>query len=140
MKVAFKSTQLGLANTISDAQRPILELLWQKGPLTGREIYEEVRRSRSLAYTTVLTLLGRMVKKGSVRRHRVDGLYMFEAAMNKAEFEERLASAAMRGILEISPSSAISAFVDVISEWDESKLDEVMEVIEEKRKAEGKGR
>jgi predicted transcriptional regulator len=138
MKVVFKSNQPGPAQTISGAERPILELLWRKGPLAGRQVYQEIRRSKSLAYTTVLTLLGRMVKKGSVRRQRVNGLYMFEAVLNRADFEEQLASAAMRGILEISPSLAVSAFVDVISGWDEGKLDEVMKIIEERRKVEGR--
>lgn len=138
MKAVSKSAGPALAKGISAAERPILDLLWRKGPLAGRQVYREIRCSKPIAYTTVLTLLGRMVEKGSVRRQRVNGLFMFEAAMNRADFEERMASAAMRGILELSPSSAVSAFVDVISEWDESKLDEIMKIIEEKRKPEGR--
>ena len=138
MKVGFTSNQPGPAKTISGAERPILELLWRKGPLAGRQVYQEVHRSKSLAYTTVLTLLGRMVKKGSVRRRKVNGLFVFEPAMKPEEFEEREAAAVMKGILKISPSSIVSAFVNAISEWDESKLNEVMEMIEEKRKAGGR--
>lgn len=137
MKVAFKPSQPSMINAISNAERPILELLWQKGPLTGREIYDQVRRSKPAAYTTVLTLLGRMVKKGSVRRRQASGLLVFEAAMEKSEFENKVAEVVMKRILEISPSSAISTFVEAVSEWDESKLDEVMEIIEKKRKADG---
>lgn len=138
MKVVFKPSQPGLAKVVGSAERPILELLWQKGPLTGREIYEQVRHAKVLAYTTVLTLVGRMVKKGSVRRQRVDGLFKYEAALEKAEFEKQVAAAVMKGILEISPSSAVSTFVDIVSKWDESQLDKVMEIIEEKRRAEGR--
>jgi len=137
MKVVFKPSPRGLPKVVSGAERPILELLWEKGPLTGREIYEHVRHPRTLAYTTVLTLVGRMIKKGIVRRQRVDGLFKYEAALEKAEFEKQVAEAVVKGILEMSPTSAVSTFVDVISEWDEGKLDEVMEIIEKKRKAEG---
>jgi predicted transcriptional regulator len=136
MKVVFKPSQPGLPKVVSGAERPILELLWEKGPLTGREIYDQVRHPKALAYTTVLTLVGRMVKKGIVLRQRVDGLLAFKAAITRVEFEERVAEAVVKGILEISPSSAVSTFVDVISEWDEGRLDEVMEIIEKKRKAE----
>ncbi len=137
MKVVFKPSQQSMINAISNAERPILELLWQKGPLTGREIYDHVRQSRPAAYTTVLTLIGRMVKKGSVRRRQAGGLLVFEAAMERSEFENTVAAVVMKRILEISPSSAISTFVEAVSEWDESKLDEVMEIIEKKRKADG---
>jgi predicted transcriptional regulator len=136
MKVVFKPSQPGLAKIVGSAERPILEVLWEKGPLTGREIYEQVRKGKALAYTTVLTLVSRMVKKGSVRRRKVDGLYAYEAALKKAEFEKHVASAVIKGILEVSPSCAVSSFVDIVSKWDESKLDEIMEIIEEKRKAE----
>jgi len=119
------------------AELPVLEALWEKNALTGREIYEQVRRSKELAYTTVLTTVGRMVKKGSIRRKRMDGIYIYEPAWTKLEFERQAASAVIRGIVEISPSHAVSAFVDILSQSDAGQLDEIMKIIEAKRKAEG---
>jgi predicted transcriptional regulator len=120
------------------AELPILEALWEKGTLTGRELYEEVRRSKELAYTTVLTVVGRMVSKGSVKRKKVDGLYYYEPAMNRAEFERRAAAAVVKGIVEISPAHAVSAFVDVLSSSSADRLEEIMKLIEERRKAAGR--
>jgi predicted transcriptional regulator len=119
------------------AELPVLEALWEKNALTGREIYEQVRRSKELAYTTVLTTVGRMVKKGSILRKRMDGIYIYEPAWTKLEFERQAALAVIRGIVEISPSHAVSAFVDILSQSDAGKLDEIIKIIEEKRKAEG---
>ena len=136
MKVVFKPSNPGIEKIISAADRPILEVLWQKGALTGREIYDEVCKRKELAYTTVLTLVSRMLKKGSVRRRKVDDLYVYEAVLKKSEFERDVASAVIKGIFEISPSCAVSAFVDVLCKVDESELDKIMEVIEERRKAE----
>jgi len=119
------------------AELPVLEALWERGALTGREIYEEVRRSRELAYTTVLTIVGRMVKKGSVKRKKLGGIYIYEPALKKPEFERQAASAVIKGIVAMSPSYAVSAFVDVLSQYDAGKLDEIMKIIEERRKAEG---
>jgi len=123
---------------LGSVERPVLEALWEKGSLTGRELYEEVRRSKALAYTTVLTTVGRMVKKGSVKRKKVGGLYYYEPAMIRSEFERQSASAVIKGIFEISSGYAVSAFVDTISEWDESKLNEIVGIIEKRRKAEGR--
>jgi len=120
------------------AELPVLEALWDKDALTGREIYDEVRRSRELAYTTVLTIVSRMVKKGSVKRKKLDGMYIYEPALKKPEFEMQAASAVIKGILEISPGHAVSAFIDTVSKWDETKLNEIMEIIEQRRKAEGR--
>jgi len=137
-KVVFRPSKAGLGKMLGSVERPVLEALWEKGSLTGRELYEEVRRSKALAYTTVLTTVGRMVKKGSVRRKKVDGLYYYEPAMTRTEFERQAASAVIKGIFEISTSHAISAFVDTLSQWDESKLNEIMGIIEKRIKAEGR--
>jgi predicted transcriptional regulator len=120
------------------AELPVLEALWEKGALTGRGIYDEVRRSRDLAYTTVLTIVGRMVKKGSVKRKKAEGRYYYEPAMTRPEFEREAASAVIKGIVEISPACAVSAFVDILAESDGDKLEEIMRIIEERRKAEGR--
>jgi len=114
----------------------VLEALWEKGSLTGRAIFEEVSRSKGLAYTTVLTVVSRMVKKGSVKRKKAGGIYIFEAALKKPEFERHVASTVIKGIVEISPAHAVSAFVDVLSQYDARRFDEIMKVIEEMRKAE----
>jgi len=58
--------------------------------------------------------------------------------MIRSEFERQSASAVIKGIFEISSGYAVSAFVDTISEWDESKLNEIVGIIEKRRKAEGR--
>jgi predicted transcriptional regulator len=136
MKVVFRPSKVGLGKMFGSTELPVLEALWEKGALTGREIYEEVRRSKELAYTTVLTTVGRMLKKGSIRRKKRDGIYIYEPAWTKLEFERQAASAVIRGIVEVSPLHAVSAFVDILSLRDADKLDEIMKIIEEKRKAE----
>ena len=138
MKVVFRPSKAGLGKMFGSAELPVLEALWEKGALTGREIYEEVRRSKELAYTTVLTVVGRMVKKGSVKRKRAGGRLIFKAALQKPEFERHVVSIVVKGIVEVSPSHAFSAFVDVLSQYDAGKLDEIMKVIEYRRKAEGR--
>ena len=138
MKVVFRPSRAGLGKIFGSAELPVLEALWEKGALTGRGVFEEVSRSKELAYTTVLTIVGRMVKKGSVKRKKIEGLYYYEAAMNKSEFERHASAAVVKGIIDVSPAHALSAFLDTISVWDDSKLDEIMRIIEERRKGDGR--
>ena len=50
----------------------LLRILWKKSPATAGEVLEEynARSSRPLAYTTVMTLLTRLVEKGVLRADR----------------------------------------------------------------------
>jgi len=46
----------------------IMKVLWQRERATVREVYEELRKQRPLAYTTVLTMMGILEHKGYVKK------------------------------------------------------------------------
>jgi predicted transcriptional regulator len=78
-----------------------------------------------------------MVKKGSVKRKKVEGMYLYKPAFGKSELERQAAAAVIKGIVEISPAHSVSAFVDILAEADGDKLEEFMRIIEERRKDDG---
>ena len=65
----------GTGRDIATAELEVLRALWRSGSGTVRDVLEELHREgRRLAYTTVLTLLGRLERKGHVTRGKKDGL------------------------------------------------------------------
>ncbi len=50
------------------AELEILRVLWRRGPSSVREVYNDLRETRSMGYTTVLKLMQIMVEKGSATR------------------------------------------------------------------------
>jgi predicted transcriptional regulator len=58
-------------NTIpppSEAEAEILQIVWERQPVSVRTVHEEIRKSRDVGYTTVLKQLQRMLDKGLVDR------------------------------------------------------------------------
>ena len=137
MKIRFKSSEPGLEKIIGRLERAILEILWENQGIPGREIHQRILKERKLAYTTTLTVLDRMVKKGTVIRKKEGNLFLYYPSLKKDEFEHHVASTVIKGIYEIAPSPAISAFVDIISTMDES---EVKEIIRQIKKNKGQSR
>lgn len=45
-----------------------MKIVWAKGPSTVRDVYETLRAGHRLAYTTVLTMMGVLARKGHLRR------------------------------------------------------------------------
>lgn len=134
MKVVFRPAKLGMGKVLGTLERSILKALWEKTGLTGREVYDRVRSRKKTAYTTVLTVLNRMVEKGSLRRAREDGLYVYRAAITREEFERRVASAVIKGIYDIAPSQTVSTFVDILSRLDEREVENILKAIEKRKK------
>jgi predicted transcriptional regulator len=133
MKIIFKSSEQGLEKIIGRLERSILDILWENQGIPGREIHQRMLKERKLAYTTTLTILDRMVKKGSALRKRGESLFLYYPSMKKEEFEHRVASTMIKGIYEMAPSPAISVFVDILSGMDESKINEIIRQIEKKK-------
>ncbi len=69
---------------ISDAELEVLKVLWDAGPASVRAVQDTlVGWGRDLAYTTVQTLLQRLVEKGYVTVDRSATTHVFEASVSR---------------------------------------------------------
>ena len=60
--------------------------LWEAGPLSTPAVYDRVGRPRQLAYTTILTVLQRLHRKGLASRQSAGKLHIYEATMTREQF------------------------------------------------------
>ena len=75
---------------LSESEREVLRVLWDRGPGTVREINGELaRRGRSWAYTTVATLLQRLSTKQYVTSDPSTVPHVFRASVTRDEILER---------------------------------------------------
>ncbi|MEV6304817.1 BlaI/MecI/CopY family transcriptional regulator [Actinoplanes sp. NPDC051861] len=69
-----------------DLEREVLTKLWDAGePLTVRQVHDLLSRDRDLAYTTVMTVLDRLAKKGVVVQQKADKAYKYAPARSREE-------------------------------------------------------
>ena len=61
------------------AELQILQVLWDRGPSTVREVHEALQEEKALGYTTVLKLMQIMTTKGLVRRNEDQRAHVYEA-------------------------------------------------------------
>lgn len=71
---------------LGELETRIMEMLWQQGnPASVREVHENLLSEKNLAYTTVMTVLDRLAKKGVVRRERAGRAWLYTAGRSRAE-------------------------------------------------------
>lgn len=73
---------------LGDLERAVMEHLWARqeaggGPLTVREVHGTVGTQRELAYTTVMTVLDRLTRKGLVTQAREGRAYRYSAVATR---------------------------------------------------------
>jgi len=118
----------------------LMHILWSGGGSNVRDVVQ--RLERPLAYTTVMTTLDRLYKKGLLDRYRQDRAFVYSARLSQQEWKRRQAESIAARFLAGAPASRdllISSFLDAVGENDAVLLDELEKKIRKKRKELFKG-
>jgi BlaI family transcriptional regulator, penicillinase repressor len=75
----------------TDAELEILNVLWERGASTVRDVHEAIARRKPTQYTTVLKMLQIMAEKRLVRRDETQRAHMYEAAQPREWTQRQLA-------------------------------------------------
>lgn len=92
----------------------VMERLWAAGrPVTVRTVYEELAAERKIAYTTVMTVLDKLHRKGWLLREMIDRAYVYAPVRSREAYSADL----MREALSHSHNSpgTLAAFLDQLT-------------------------
>lgn len=103
----------------------VMDRMWARdGPTTVREVYEELSRERRIAYTTVMTTMDNLHRKGWLVRERDGKAYRYWPAMSREEYGARLMREAM--VAGGDPELVLTRFLDQMGDAEAAKLHDVM--------------
>jgi BlaI family transcriptional regulator, penicillinase repressor len=74
----------------TESELEILQILWQRGLATVREVHEELAKSKDAGYTTTLKLMQIMHEKGLVKRDESMRTHVYQPAVNKEKTQKHL--------------------------------------------------
>jgi predicted transcriptional regulator len=113
----------------------ILELLWRSG---GERCVRDVQHDLQggLAYTTVMTTLDRLFKKGLLARKRDGQAYLYATRVSREAFAAGLVKRALERILGVgSATPLLASFVDAVSDHDRELLPELERLVRARERA-----
>jgi len=61
----------------TDLELEILKVIWQRGEATVRQVYNDIRERREIAYTTVLTMMGVLERKSHLKKEAGERAYIY---------------------------------------------------------------
>ncbi|MBE3098155.1 MAG: BlaI/MecI/CopY family transcriptional regulator [Planctomycetes bacterium] len=70
--------------TLTPQELEIMKVVWQKGDVTVRDVYETLLERRRIAYTSVMTMMKILEGKGHLRRRREERAFVYRATRPKA--------------------------------------------------------
>jgi predicted transcriptional regulator len=74
-----------------DLESVIMHMVWDHdGPVTVRDLFDELSRERSIAYTTVMSTMDNLHRKGWLEREKEGKAYRYAATASREEYSARL--------------------------------------------------
>src|SRR5262245_61884392 len=118
----------------------VMETVWRRGECSVRDVHDGFEDRA--AYTTVMTTMDRLYKKGLLARRKQGRAYLYSATASRDELDSSVASGLLEVLLGQGSEAAqpvLSRLVDVVGETDHGLLDELNRLVKEKRRRLKKG-
>ncbi len=94
-------------------EQAVMKLAWAKKQITAREILGELQQDRTIAYTTVITIMTRLVEKGYLTEVEKRGkAIVFQATTNQETAVKKIIKKTFHALVEQFGEEAVAAFVD----------------------------
>lgn len=88
-----------------------LKVLWALRQATVRQVHEAMVEHRGLAYTTVLTILDRLAKRGAVERRKAGRAFVYEPVLDR----EQARSTAVRELVNTHFGGSMDALREYLA-------------------------
>jgi predicted transcriptional regulator len=86
----------GAVRGFGELEAVIMQLVWDHGtPVTVRELFDELRNERAIAYTTVMSTMDNLHRKGWLDRVKEGKAYRYVATASREEYSARLMNEAL---------------------------------------------
>ena len=112
----------------------VLDALWAyAAPAAVRDIHSSFP---GMAYTTLMTTLDRLFRKGVLAREKVGRAFVYQPHLSKDELQSRLATSVLATLLPgegVDARPLLSMFVDAVSERNSGLLEELEKLVKARR-------
>nr|QIY97472.1 BlaI/MecI/CopY family transcriptional regulator [Streptomyces sp. S1D4-11] len=114
---------------MGELEDAVMTRVWKwNRPVTVREVLEDLQQERSIAYTTVMTVLDNLHQKGWVRREAEGRAYRYEAVSTRAAYSAALMNDAWSQ--SDNPAAALVAFFGMMSEEQRRALRDAVHIVQ----------
>ncbi|MBA4495298.1 BlaI/MecI/CopY family transcriptional regulator [Paenactinomyces guangxiensis] len=103
-----------LVRLLGPLEIEIMNILWGQGQATVQDVLEQLQKNKDYAYTTIMTVMSRLTKKGVLKREKKGKVFVYQPAYSPDEWIEKTSSHTIQSLLEDFGDVAIAQFVDVV--------------------------
>lgn len=124
----------GLHQVLGELESEIMEFLWRQGEASVREVHDCLSSSRSIAYTTVMTVMTRLADKKLLIRSSAGKAFIYSPVCSREEFTGSYVKSVLGGLLRDFGAPTVSEFLDSASS-DPDTMQELERLVRKREEA-----
>jgi predicted transcriptional regulator len=127
--------EIPVLTPLGHLEERVMEIVWTRGECSVRAVTEKL--NRPLAYTTVMTTLDRLYKKGLLDRRKSERAFLYSARLTRPEWDRARAGELVAGFLagpQPGRDLLVSCFLDAVGQHDQELLGDLERKIRNERR------
>lgn len=120
---------------ITEAEWKVMKVLWDRSPLTLKEITSAIRENTSWKDNTIRTLIVRLMEKGVVEADKSTGIYKYSPIIDEIDIVKTEAKSFLKRVFDGSLSSLVATLVkdEEISKEERQEIIDIISKMEERK-------
>lgn len=103
----------------------IMEIVWELGSTSVRDVLNKIKKKKKLAYTTIMTVMSRLSDKGILKRKLKNDAYIYTPVQDKQSFYAATSKKIIKNLInEFGEDVAVAQFIDIVENGDLKKSKE----------------
>lgn len=132
--VDFNLRKEGLKRVLGELETAVLERIWGRENVAVRDVFNELQQERDIAYTTVMTTMDRLWRKGLLSRVKDRNAYLYSPVYSKKRLVQNYINQVLDSILPDITEPSLAHFVSNLEKVNPALLSELKKLLYEKGK------
>lgn len=120
---------------LGELEQAVMEAAWRASPLSVHDA-SQLLAERGLAYTTLMTTMDRLYKKGLLAREKRGHAFIYRPSIERDAYERRLVAAVLESLPTASKEAMLSGFLDYAT-TDDQTLEALERLLADRKREEG---
>ena len=123
----------GSRTVLTEHELEIMHIVWQHPSVTVRDVYEELLGRRKIAYTTVMTMMGILERKGYLQKKKGEKAYLYRPSHPQSRVLRSLVSDFVGRVFNGSAKPLLVHLIEN-ERLSEAELEEISTLMRQRRR------
>jgi len=130
----YRTGKPGLEKVLGSLESEVMEVIWLKeAEVSVRDVYEALALKREIAYTTVMTIMGRLAEKKLLKKRKEGNAFLFIPAIAKDEFTSQMVENVVDDLLADFSDVALASFISRVGKKDRESIEKLEKMLKTAR-------